>query len=273
VLCDFKLELCSIFFFSEKSHSIGLETLRVRMRRTPVPGSTMEEARDQWKPWKRKKPNNSKWEKMLIPLPIPHPVHIAISIYNRDSDQPIPIDSDMCWDILRSIEDCYGDIEALNSATRFRCSQIGIDSSNDSLDETSSSSSGNTKDRLDLDSRESVDGTETLPCTNVRSLLPAITQITITPNNAQDFNIAESIMPTVGARTISHSNSSNSITPTNTSFHWTLSNLEAATEFTRRRNNSSNNNETVRVDLASPEDISMDETRVVLSGSAYGTTV
>lgn len=47
-------------------------------------------------------------------------------------------------------------------------------------------------------------------------------------------------------------------------FHWTLSNLQTA-----RRNNAGN----VRVDLASPEDISLDtdSSRVVFS--AYGTTV
>lgn len=244
--------------------TLGLETLRVRMRRTPTPGVT-EDVKDQWKPWKRKKLAANRCEKMLIPLPIPHPVHIAISIYNRDSDQPIPLDGDLCWDILRSIEECYGDIEALNSVTRFR--SFAIDSSNDSLD--SSSSSGNSPDMKDVDSRESVDGTETLPCTN-RSM--GITQITITPNNTED--IVESINAgvAVGSRIISHSASSNSITPTNTSYHWTLSNLEATSEFNRRRNNS--NNETVRVDLASPEDISMDDTRIVLSsGSAYGTTV
>lgn len=48
---------------------------------------------------------------MLIPLPIPHPVHIAIAIHNRDTEQPISLDSDLCWDILRAIEDCQGDIE------------------------------------------------------------------------------------------------------------------------------------------------------------------
>lgn len=50
-------------------------------------------------------------------------------------------------------------------------------------------------------------------------------------------------------------------------FHWTLSNYAQAN---RRRNNSG----TVRVDLASPEDISLDtdnSSRVVFS--AYGTTV
>lgn len=48
---------------------------------------------------------------MLIPLPIPHPVHISIAIYNRDSEQPIPLDSEICWEILKAIEDCQSDIQ------------------------------------------------------------------------------------------------------------------------------------------------------------------
>lgn len=245
----------------------------MRLRRNQMT-STNEDTKDKWKPWKRMK-IEIKCEKLLIPLPLPHPVHIALSIYNRDSDQPIPIDSEMCWDILRSIEECYGDMEALNSVTRDRyragSQTTGLDStSNDSLDSTCSSG-GEIKD---IDSRESVDGTETLPCTNARSLLPSNAQIKITSNDVQE--IAESITSGVIGNLISHSNSSNSIiTPTNISYHWTLSNLESSD---RRRNNSNNNNngnsETVRVDLASPEDISMNEQCVVLSSSStYGTTV
>ena len=93
------------------------------MRRNQMTStSTNEELKNQWKPWKRShiKSESRTGEKLIIPLQIPHPVHIAISIYNRDSDQPIPIDADLCWDILKSIEDCYGDIEALNSAIRYR---------------------------------------------------------------------------------------------------------------------------------------------------------
>lgn len=229
-----------------------------------------DDKNDYWKPWKRSnlKSENRTGEKLIIPLPIPHPVHIAISIYNRDSDQPIPIDADLCWDILKSIEDCYGDIEALNSAIRYRGSETtGIESSNDSLDSVSSTSGGEIKD---IDSRESVDGTETLPCTNRA-------QITITSNNVQE--IAESIT-SIGniGNFMSHSNSSNSITPTNASYHWTLSNLESSSSAARRNNiNNSNGNEQVRVDLASPEDISMDEQRVVCVSNSgtfgLGTTV
>lgn len=61
----------------------------------------------------------------------------------------------------------------------------------------------------------------------------------------------------------------NQPTTASSGYHWTLSNW-GAQQATRRRNNSN----TVRVDLASPEDISLDtdnSTRVVFS--AYGTTV
>ena len=77
-------------------------------------------------------------------------------------------------------------------------------------------------------------GTETLPCGN-REVSTTVTQST-------------------------HDQAS--------SFHWTLRNW-GATQAARRRNNAG----TVRVDLASPEDISLDtdSSRVVFS--AYGTTV
>ncbi|XP_058129825.1 uncharacterized protein LOC131272187 isoform X2 [Anopheles coustani] len=165
--------------------SSGLTTPRVRARRSPIPSPKHKTA--SWKPWKRKQQPKHAADKMLIPLPIPHPVHIAISIYNRDSDQPIPIESDLCWEILRSIEECQGDQEAI---VRFReladridghhhhhhqhhhhagNRSVGIsvdglaaiDSSIDSLDSQNSSNSG-TKDSMDM----IAGATETLPCTN-----------------------------------------------------------------------------------------------------------
>lgn len=162
--------------------SSGLTTPRVRARRSPMPSP--KQKTQSWKPWKRKQQPKHAADKMLIPLPIPHPVHIAISIYNRDSDQPIPIESELCWEILRSIEECQGDQEAIE---RFR--ELGdridghnhhhhhshpnrsvglsvdglaaIDSSIDSLDSQNSSNSG-TKDSMDM----IAGATETLPCTN-----------------------------------------------------------------------------------------------------------
>lgn len=274
-----------------------LTTPRVRARRSPIP---MPKAHSSWKPWKRKQTKKHASDKLLIPLPIPHPVHIAISIYNRDSDHPIPIESDICWDILRSIEECQGDLEAI---VRFREAggvdgnrSVGIsvdglaaiDSSIDSLD--SGSSNSGTKDSMDM----IVGASETLPCTNreVTIIMPSsggVTAVDEMDNGAEDrksTDDAEEDGPSA---------------PTH--FHWTLRNWGGgngaqSVAAARRRNTSytystsgtsggpgninsastfSQNDtqlEQIRVDLASPEDISldMDSSRAVFS-AAYGTTV
>lgn len=234
-------------------------------------------------------------DKLLIPLPIPHPVHIAISIYNRDSDHPIPIESDICWDILRSIEECQGDLEAL---VRFRESggdgnrSVGIsvdglaaiDSSIDSLD--SNSSNSGTKDSMDMIAGAS----ETLPCTN-REVTIIMPSTTLGDADNTDTAAEHASEEATGEQTPS--------APTH--FHWTLrywgSNGNQSAAANRRRNtsytyssstsggpgnvNSASTNsqndaqlEQIRVDLASPEDISLDtdSSRAVFS-AAYGTTV
>ena len=90
------------FEFSRDTTS-GLTTPRVRAHRA----QQTNESHKPWRPWKRKlNDKGGVAEKLLIPLPIPHPVHIAIAIHNRDSENPIPLDSEMCWEILRAIEDC-----------------------------------------------------------------------------------------------------------------------------------------------------------------------
>lgn len=112
---------CWLYF---REPPTGLTTPRVHARRNgptilttvgsgpPNTTTSISQKTLSWKPWKRKtKPKNSASEKMLIPLPIPHPVHIAIAIHNRDSEQPIPLDNEICWDILRAIEECNGDIQ------------------------------------------------------------------------------------------------------------------------------------------------------------------
>lgn len=99
-----------LFHFSDNNPT-GLTTPRVRARRQqPVNNSNPP-----WRPWKRKHGERNPAEKLLIPLPIPHPVHIAIAIHNRDSEQPIPLDSELCWEILRAIEDCHGDLQVRQS--------------------------------------------------------------------------------------------------------------------------------------------------------------
>ncbi|KAL1494204.1 hypothetical protein ABEB36_009836 [Hypothenemus hampei] len=57
-----------------------------------------------WTPWKRQYRPYSP-DKLVIPLPVPHPAQIAVTIYNRDSDNPISLESDICQSLLRCIEE------------------------------------------------------------------------------------------------------------------------------------------------------------------------
>jgi len=52
------------------------------------------------RPWKRvQQPYMA--DKLCIPLPVLHPAHIALIIYNRDSESPILLESENCVGILR----------------------------------------------------------------------------------------------------------------------------------------------------------------------------
>ncbi|XP_022916271.2 uncharacterized protein [Onthophagus taurus] len=153
-----------------------------------------------WMPWK-KKPKPYMPDKLVIPLPIPHPAHIAITIYNRDSDDPIPLESEICQSILRGIEESH--ISPDEAGRPFEIQGF----------ETASSSS------------ETIETPNT--CTGDESL-----------NNDSNRNSGV--------------------------YQWTLNKWGQ-----RKRINSGS----VRVDLASPEDVTLDSdsTRVVFS--TYGTTV
>lgn len=52
------------------------------------------------RPWKRAQQSYMA-DKLCIPLPVPHPAHIALIIYNRDSESPILLESENCVGILR----------------------------------------------------------------------------------------------------------------------------------------------------------------------------
>ncbi|KAI5727881.1 hypothetical protein M8J77_008103 [Diaphorina citri] len=63
-----------------------------------------------WRPWKRSSvPYNG--EKLLIPLPLPHPARIAVTIHNRDRDEVIDLDSELTQQILRAIEESCTDYQ------------------------------------------------------------------------------------------------------------------------------------------------------------------
>lgn len=68
--------------------------------------TTMKRNTKLWTPWKK---FNCPYQpdKMVIPLSVPHPAHISVTIYNRDSDDPIPLESDICQSILKGIEESH----------------------------------------------------------------------------------------------------------------------------------------------------------------------
>lgn len=120
-----------------------------------------------------------------------------------------------------------------------------IESSLDSLDDISESSESESSNRTNDDSlTEAAGGTETLPCGG------------FVANNRECSTTVRQAHPDEPAAS-------------NSSFHWTLSNWGAAQTAARRRTN----NATVRVDLASPEDISLDTDSTRAAFNAYGTTV
>ncbi|KAK7794593.1 hypothetical protein R5R35_003607 [Gryllus longicercus] len=162
-----------------------------------------------WQPWKRHHHPYSA-EKLLIPLPVPHPAHIAITIHNRDSDDPIPLDSELCQNILKAVEDAHinqsgvHDTNEEGSGGHVARYRGGGDSSFDSVESQSSVSAA------------APDGQE--------------------PERQESYN-------------------------------WHPTDWNGG--MTRKRNNSGS----VRVDLASPEDVTLDTDSTRVMFSTYGTTV
>ncbi|XP_050297770.1 uncharacterized protein LOC126737100 isoform X2 [Anthonomus grandis grandis] len=186
-----------------KQAATGKKTEKKVECTTPL-GSLRSAHKALWTPWKRHYRPYSP-DKLVIPLPVPHPAQIAVTIYNRDSDDPIILESDVCQSLLRCIEEHHASPDD-SGIGRFR-------SAEDSCG-TMSSSSGGTLD----------------------SPPPPSTRIDDSHAGNNDGGV----------------------------YQWTLSNWGQ-----RKRNNSGS----VRVDLASPEDVTLDSdsTRVVFS--TYGTTV
>ncbi|BET01876.1 Hypothetical protein NTJ_14694 [Nesidiocoris tenuis] len=93
------------------------------------------------RPWKRPEHPYSA-EKLVIPLPVPHPAQIALTIYNRDTDNPIPVDSDTCKHVLRGLEE--GGDDGTGAVARYRGGGADVSGSVDSL---SSSGGGGSSHR------------------------------------------------------------------------------------------------------------------------------
>lgn len=198
----------------------GISTGHAR-RRTSVLAGNGSIAR-MWQPWKRRSHPYSA-EKLLIPLPIPHPAHIAVTIHNRDSEDPIPLDLELCQNILKAVEDSHGHHfnteEVLEGVVRNAAHfQRGGDSSFDSVASQSSVTGVSEEDG----------------------------------GQEKGSGIGDDDRGAKGE---------------GESYRWRQT--EWVGPVARRRNNSGS----VRVDLASPEDVTLDTdaTRVVFS--SYGTTV
>ncbi|XP_075230474.1 uncharacterized protein LOC142329675 isoform X3 [Lycorma delicatula] len=195
---------------------------------TTTPPQTTTNTNDElacWRPWKRvNRPYNA--EKLLIPLPVPHPAHIAITIHNRDTEDVIPLDSEICRDILRAVEDstqeCVG-------VARYRGG--GGPAAESSFDSVESRSS------------ESTDENHLPPPPPP----PASTMEIVNGQEQPRPQQQRSHQPPTG-------------------FNWRQGEWGNATRHKR-------NSGTVHVDLASPEDVTLDtdSTRVIFS--SYGTTV
>lgn len=194
-----------------RSDTSGLLTSTKIRRRTMT---TNNSAEGRWQPWKRQiRPYSA--EKLVIPLPIPHPAHIAVTIHNRDSEDPIPLDSELCQNILGAIEESPGEM-ATECVGRYRGG--GGDSSFDSVASQSSVSIETGLDKENENDKET-QGAQ--------------------PNAEKEGE----------------------------TYHWTLSNWGGGV--TRRRNNSGS----IKVDLASPEDVTLDTDTTRVMFSTYGTTV
>lgn len=69
-----------------------------------VTGHQALEKRRSLVPWKRAHRRFSP-EKLPIPLPIPSPANVAVIVHNRETEDPIPQESDICQVILKVLDD------------------------------------------------------------------------------------------------------------------------------------------------------------------------
>lgn len=209
-----------------------------------------------WRPWKRQCIPYSA-EKLLIPLPIPHPAHIAITIHNRDTEDPIPLDSDLCQEILRAVEDAYGmkclaaDLEGHNVVSRYRGGPG--DSSFDSAASRSSLSSDCSRPAVGDGLSDERSSTSII--TFRRDTLIAPSQ-----ENEQRSDRRETDHE-------SSTSGGNRVGEGSENFNWRPT--DWAGVMRRKRKDSGS----VRVDLASPEDVTLDADGTCVVFSSYGTTV
>lgn len=65
-------------------------------------------------PWKRE--NVTGGERPSLPPAVPHPAKIALIIFNRENEDPIPLDSDACQQVLKAVCSGGSNTEAIGSS-------------------------------------------------------------------------------------------------------------------------------------------------------------
>ncbi|XP_046394390.1 uncharacterized protein LOC124162073 isoform X1 [Ischnura elegans] len=232
-------------------HSPYLEVAAFNPRsRLSATGHKIEKRGHSWQPWKRKSLPYS-GEKLLIPLPVPHPAHITVSIHNRDGEEPIPLDSELCQSILKAVEDYHHHQHHSNSHLSGGPHQ-SQDSSSNSRNEAdrvaryrgggNGSIHNNRNTDEDQDDRERDMGVQAV--------------------SVVDDTTADAV------RSIDSVSQGSGISLGRPDSWRRQPDWGAGSSRQRRRNSGS-----VRVDLASPEDVSLDSDGIRVSFGTYGTTV
>lgn len=231
-----------LFVFSDNMTLTSLRSRRTRHQqqqqqpnnKSSNSNSTKEENIETiWAPWKCHTPPYSP-DKLIIPLPVPHPSHIAVIVYNRDSENPIPIDSESCLELLKRVEETHGILHSVGIG-RYRgggdCPESSYESTVDSQSSNSESPGG---------------------------------------NNASGLNTSGEPATPVDEADVTNGNEGEqekTLTATTAGYQWTLSQWSG--NGARKRLPSG----TVRVDLASPEDVTLDTDSNQVVFNHYGTTV
>ncbi|XP_041977964.1 uncharacterized protein LOC121732218 [Aricia agestis] len=63
--------------------------------------------------------------------PLPHPALVALVLHNRESDTPVPLDSELCAEILKTLEDAPDCDDAREGVERYRGGAAGSEATSD----------------------------------------------------------------------------------------------------------------------------------------------
>lgn len=109
-----------LYFVKNCQHYCNIISSDVNPTLSWVRGTLPRPNRRLWTGWgrtKRRHLTSPRPTQPPVPLPVPHPVTVALIIYNRDADSPVTLDSDICIDILRTIEEASSDADNTQGST------------------------------------------------------------------------------------------------------------------------------------------------------------